>query len=180
LGIFPDCFIADDGLTPFKIYSEYIISVLLIGCILLLIERNEQFHPKIYKFLLLSLVLTIFSELAFTFYISVYGVSNVIGHLFKIITFAIYYKIILQVGFQKPQENLYYDLQKRNQKLNQALNEVKKLQKLMPICSVCKNIRDDEGYWHRVEDYLLNEAKIEFTHGICPDCLEKQYSDLND
>ncbi|MCP4581036.1 MAG: PAS domain S-box protein [candidate division Zixibacteria bacterium] len=64
-------------------------------------------------------------------------------------------------------EKLIADLQK-------ALKEVKTLGGLLPICSYCKNVRDDQGYWTQVEAYVSEHSGAEFTHGICPDCLEEQ------
>lgn len=57
--------------------------------------------------------------------------------------------------------------------LQQALQEVKTLSGLLPICSYCKQIRDDEGYWHSVEAYVSAHSEAEFSHGICPSCLAK-------
>jgi len=57
--------------------------------------------------------------------------------------------------------------------LADALEHVKRLQALLPICAWCKRIRDDEGYWERVETYFHGHAGTDFTHGICPDCLKK-------
>lgn len=59
------------------------------------------------------------------------------------------------------------------------ITEVTHLQRLLPICSSCKNIRNDEGYWEAVHDYLNKNAGLEFTHSICPDCAKKLYSDLD-
>jgi hypothetical protein len=57
--------------------------------------------------------------------------------------------------------------------LADALEHVKMLQGLLPICAWCKRIRDDEGYWDQVEAYLHKHTGVDFTHGICPECLEK-------
>jgi phosphoserine phosphatase RsbU/P len=54
--------------------------------------------------------------------------------------------------------------------LEDALSRVKQLQGLLPICSYCKNIRDDQDYWQRVEDYIATHSEVRFTHGICPSC----------
>lgn len=62
--------------------------------------------------------------------------------------------------------------------LQHALNDVKELSELLPICASCKKIRDDDGYWHQVESYLKNHKKIEFSHGICPQCVHKLYPDF--
>ncbi len=55
--------------------------------------------------------------------------------------------------------------------------EVKLLRGLLPICSSCKKIRDDEGYWNMLESYIQMHAQVTFSHGICPECLKKLYGD---
>jgi len=62
--------------------------------------------------------------------------------------------------------------------LKQALSEVKTLRGLIPICAACKKIRDDEGYWEHVEQYIEARTLAEFTHGLCPDCVQKLYPEL--
>jgi hypothetical protein len=59
--------------------------------------------------------------------------------------------------------------------LQDALSKVKTLTGLLPICSSCRKIRDDEGYWTSVEAYILLHSDAQFTHGICPDCARKLY-----
>lgn len=63
--------------------------------------------------------------------------------------------------------------------LRNALADVKALSGLLPICSSCKNIRDDNGYWSKLETYLLEHSSIDFSHGICPDCARKLYPDYD-
>jgi len=60
-------------------------------------------------------------------------------------------------------------------KLEEALQEVKKLSGMLPICSTCMKIRDDQGYWQSIEKYIRDHSEAEFTHGICPECAEKLY-----
>jgi sigma-B regulation protein RsbU (phosphoserine phosphatase) len=57
--------------------------------------------------------------------------------------------------------------------LEQALVEVKQLKDLLPICMYCKNIRDDQDYWHQIEDYIHGETGTDFSHSICPACMAK-------
>lgn len=57
--------------------------------------------------------------------------------------------------------------------LQEALNKVKTLSGLLPICAHCKKIRDDQGYWNQMEAYLQQHADAVFTHGICPDCAHR-------
>jgi len=61
--------------------------------------------------------------------------------------------------------------------LRDALDKIRTLRGLIPICASCKKIRDDDGYWHQVEVYLCDHSEAEFSHGICPECAEKLYSD---
>ena len=61
----------------------------------------------------------------------------------------------------------------RVRELEDALSQVKQLQGLLPICSYCKKIRDEQNYWQRVETYLSEHAQVAFSHGICPDCYTK-------
>jgi hypothetical protein len=60
--------------------------------------------------------------------------------------------------------------------LQSALRNVKLLSGLLPICSWCKKVRDDQGYWSAIEQYLRTHSEAEFTHGICPDCKEKYFA----
>lgn len=61
--------------------------------------------------------------------------------------------------------------------LQAALAEVKNLSGLLPICASCKKIRDDQGYWQAVEVYITDRFDAQFTHGICPDCMNQLYGD---
>jgi DNA-binding response OmpR family regulator len=64
--------------------------------------------------------------------------------------------------------------------LREALAQVKQLSGLLPICSNCKKIRNDEGYWDSVEKYVTARADVQFSHGICPDCLRALYPENAD
>ena len=62
--------------------------------------------------------------------------------------------------------------------LQSALDNIRTLKGLLPICSNCKKIRDDHGYWNRIEKYIVEHSDAEFTHGICPECARKLYPEL--
>lgn len=66
------------------------------------------------------------------------------------------------------------------QQLKEALAKVKTLSGLLPICSHCKKIRDDKGYWNQLEDFIRQHSEAEFTHGICPECAREFYPQLKD
>jgi CheY-like chemotaxis protein len=67
---------------------------------------------------------------------------------------------------------LQAELERRVRELEEALEHVKRIEGLVPICSYCKKIRDDQNYWQSVESYLSSNAEVYFSHGICPDCYE--------
>ncbi len=310
--IFPDCFIEGVGLTPFKKVSEYIISLILLGSMVLLIRKKTEFEKNVLIWLIWSIITTIISELAFTLYISVYGLSNLIGHLFKIISFYLIYKAIIETGLTKPYQLLWRSLKLSEERLKErdrvqsyldiagviflvvgsdqkvilinrkgcevlgyeekeiigknwfdhflperirgevkgiflkiiadgtghfeyvenpvltkggeeriiawhntvlrdesgkiigslssgediterkrveeekerlikelkeAIENVKILRGMLPICSSCKKIRSDKGYWTQIEAYIREHSDVEFTHSICPECIKKLYPD---
>ena len=67
------------------------------------------------------------------------------------------------------------ELLERHGQLEQALKEVKVLRGLIPICFSCKKIRDDQGYWHTIEAYIKTHSEADFSHGLCPGCLDKHF-----
>ena len=72
-----------------------------------------------------------------------------------------------------------YRLRKEKEKVEEALAKVKKLSGLLPICSYCKQIRDDKGYWKQIEIYIREHSEAEFSHSICKECAKKYYPDLD-
>ncbi len=77
------------------------------------------------------------------------------------------------------------ELEKKNRQLEianlelyKSLEKVKLLSGLLPICASCKKIRDDQGYWLQVEEYISDHSEAIFSHGLCPDCLKKLYPDF--
>jgi ligand-binding sensor domain-containing protein len=70
------------------------------------------------------------------------------------------------------------DLEAANRELQDALNRVQTLSGLLPICASCKKIRDDQGYWHQVEEYIKDHSDVRFSHGLCPSCLKKYDSEI--
>ncbi len=69
---------------------------------------------------------------------------------------------------------LQHSLAARVRELEDALGQVRQLQGLLPICSYCKKIRDDNNYWQQVENYVSEHSAARFSHGICPDCWQHQ------
>jgi hypothetical protein len=73
-----------------------------------------------------------------------------------------------------------YQGQRFSMVIVEDLSTVTELQGLLPLCASCKKIRDDQGYWNRLEKYIQEHSEAEFTHGICPDCVKKLYPELSE
>ena len=71
------------------------------------------------------------------------------------------------------------DRDKLISKLQDALSRIKTLRGIIPICSSCKKIRDDKGYWNQIESYIRDHSDAEFSHSICPECAKVLYPDLD-
>lgn len=197
--IFPECFVEGMGQTAFKKNSEYIICLILLAAIFLLVRNRDRFERKVYLLLMGSMVFTVISELAFTFYISNYGLSNLVGHYFKIFSFILVYEAIVKTGIEKPYELIFLELDQSNRnlsreiefrikvqheneqlidRLKKALDEINTLEGILPLCSFCKKIRDEEGHWEQVDVYIDKHSEADISHSVCPDCMEKHYPDI--
>ena len=64
--------------------------------------------------------------------------------------------------------------------LKEALGKVRTLSGFLPICSSCKKVRDDKGYWNQIEAYIRDHSEAEFTHSMCPDCVKRFYPHYHD
>lgn len=104
---FPACFVEGQGLTSFKVFSEYWISGILALSMGLLYRNRASFHPPVVRLIIASIGVTILSELAFTLYTDVYGLSNIVGHLLKLVSFFLVYKAIVETGLTRPYAILF-------------------------------------------------------------------------
>jgi len=74
-------------------------------------------------------------------------------------------------------ERLKRGLEETVDELEVSLKQIKTLSGMLPICSVCKKIRDDRGYWNQIEKYICEHSNADFSHSLCPECAEKLYPD---
>jgi len=303
--IFPDCYIEGVGLTLFKKANEYLICIILLTAWMLLYQKKNLLDPTVYRLMAVSIVLTVFGELVFTTYVSVYGFSNLLGHYFKVLSYFIIYLALVRSSLKKPYQTLFRELNFSEKKfkslfeemisgialheiicdekgnpinyrflnvnsafekltglkredligetvldvlpetesswietyghvaltgnsvqfdnfskelnkyfevrayslkygqfvvvfndvtdkkhsemekdkligeLQKALNEIKTLRGILPICSYCKQIRDDRGYWYKIDQYISEHSDVEFSHSICQECAKKYYPDVD-
>jgi len=84
-----------------------------------------------------------------------------------------------QAEIIKSHDELETRVKERTEELEKALSEIKTLSGILPICSHCKKIRDDTGYWNQIEAYVRDHSDAEFSHGICQECAEKYYPGID-
>jgi hypothetical protein len=197
--IFPACFVAGQGQTTFKIASEYVIIALYAASLWLLRANRARFEPAVWRPLAASILFAIASEFCFTLYASNYGLANFVGHLFKILSYSAVYVALIDTGVARPYALVFRELTIANARLTEeiearkrtelakdaairdlhaALDEVRKLRGIIPICAHCKKIRDDRGAWNQLEAYIQRHSEAQFSHGICPDCMERHFPEL--
>ncbi len=129
--LFPVCYVEGVGLTQFKVASEYVISFLLVVAIWRLFRQRAAFSSEVFPWLVAALVFTIVSELAFTFYVGVYDVSNLVGHIFKIFSFYCIYHAVVRVGLRQPYALLFRGLEQRNEQLQQEVAERERAEQVL-------------------------------------------------
>jgi len=118
--IFPACYVEGAGLTSFKIYSEYAISLIFTGSLVFLVIERKSFERFVLGLLIGSIILSIGAELAFTTYVSVYGFSNMLGHLLIFASFYLIYKALIETGLTRPYDLMFRDLN-RSEELYRSL-----------------------------------------------------------
>ena len=81
-------------------------------------------------------------------------------------------------SLEKQRQRVSRSLQETNQALRHALDEVKTLHGLLPICVYCKQIRSEDGNWVGLEKYIRGHTHADFTHGLCPECYQRNYPEI--
>lgn len=125
-GVFPDAYIEGVGLTQFKILSEYVIIGLLVIALGLLYQNRDVFEKRIFRYLGVAIVLTIGAEFMFTLYLSVYGISNMLGHLLKLSSFYFIYVAVIKTGIREPQRVLFRQLAQERHELAARTDELER------------------------------------------------------
>lgn len=98
--------------------------------------------------------------------------GSVVDYKGKKCLIALIRDVTLRKKAEKEQENLIKKLQK-------SFEEIKTLKGIIPICMHCKEIRDDQGYWNKIEKYITEHSEAQFSHGICDKCLKKHYPEMD-
>lgn len=117
---FPVCFVEGVGLTPFKKVSEYIISATFVAALALLRLKRRAFDRRVANYLSGALALMVGAELAFTFYIDVFGLSNLVGHLFKAAAVLLIYRGLVETALTRPYDILFRELAEREEAVRES------------------------------------------------------------
>jgi len=182
-----------DRLAKTWIFSVHMIHLLILVLFVFSKEAGFQFYSLIIPFLVFlvfdyqdtshKLILSIFAIFLFFIcetvdfqiqYIHLSQEINRILYFTSILTaflgalFVVYLFTSNIKKYEEKQHRLVQDLQS-------ALSEVKTLKGFLPICSSCKKIRDDKGYWNQIESYIQEYSDAQFSHGMCPECSDKLY-----
>ncbi|MDD5168457.1 MAG: MASE3 domain-containing protein [Syntrophales bacterium] len=122
--IFPACIVEGVGLTPFKVVSDYIICLILLGSIGFLLINRQSFDSRVLWIIVSSIILSIATGLTFTLYTDPFGITNMAGHLFQIASFYLVYLAFIETSLNKPQEILFRKLKQNEEKLSQNLQQL--------------------------------------------------------
>ncbi|OPX70672.1 MAG: sensory histidine kinase AtoS [Methanoregulaceae archaeon PtaB.Bin108] len=157
---FPSCFIDGSGLTPFKIYSEYVISAILVATAVLLYYKRKFFEPDVWHYLVVAVIFLILGELAFTSYISVYGFMNMLGHLFRLISVYLFYRAFVVVSLSRPYDLIYRELRQKNDALRESEKKYRLLfENMLDGFAYCRMLYDQNG---QPEDFLYLDVNPAF------------------
>jgi signal transduction histidine kinase len=165
-GVFPVCFVDGVGLTEFKKVSEYVISAILLASLVLLCSRRSQLEPRIFTLLAISLGLTICGEVVFTLYSTMFSWLNILGHFFKLISFYLIYKAIVEKGLTRPYDLLFRDLKQSEQSLKQSYEDLTRAQRVGRVGSWSLNPVSGKVTWsdEMFRLFALNSAGGEPTY----------------
>ena len=145
-------------------FTSPLIAVFLLG------GKNGVIASLIYL-LILGSIFILGSQIS---YIARYPSDLIIRSVMGFCTITLF-----SFAIEKTREMVQIKLTQSNIDLQKTLEDVEVLSGLLPICSSCKNIRDDNGYWNQIDSYISSHSQTEFTHSICPDCAKKLYPDLD-
>jgi hypothetical protein len=160
LGMFPDCFIEGRGLTPFKIFSEYVIILLFLTGLGLLLRSRSSFDRGVLRLMTAAILASVFSELSFTQYASVFGLANMAGHFFLLASMAGLYQAIVVTGMVEPARLLFRNLTLNEEAAKASEAKYRSLfENMIDGFAFHKIVVDDDG---RPVDYVFLEVNNAF------------------
>ncbi len=162
---FPDSYVEGSGPTGFDILSEYIISLILLCSLILLYLKRDFFENRIFKLLAASIILTILSELTLSTYIRVDDFSFALGHYFKLLSFYLVYKAIVEMGFGEPYSFLFRELKYSEEDFRQKAALLwEEYNRMCGMIGINKYLAEGGEKWEKNEENYY--SFIQNLHGI--------------
>jgi PAS domain S-box-containing protein len=160
--IFPVTIVEGVGLTPFKVVSDYIICLILLGAVSLMLTNRRSFDPRVLRLIVLSIILSIATGLTFTLYVDPFGITNLVGHLFQIASFYLLYLAFIQTGLTNPQEILFRKLKQHEENLTKNLQQlddanIELKQEIVERKRATEAVRETEERYHNLFN-TMNEG----------------------
>jgi hypothetical protein len=159
----------------FRVVLAYLIPVLL-PLTVRLVGEGGQLHVAMGGMVGLFLILMV--DISWRWYrtaLTLLTLEVTNGHLITQLKSEIAERQQIEADLKKARDFLEERVSERTAELQQAIDSVKVLRGLLPICSSCKKIRDDQGYWTQLETYIHQHSEADFTHSLCPDCAERLF-----
>jgi len=161
--IFPTCFVEKSGLTLFKIFSEYVVCLILLASIALFFWKKDALDYRVFRLLIASIIVTIASELAFTIYDDPHAPANMFGHFLKIVSFYLVYRALIVVGLREPYNLLYRSLKQSENELRAARERLEEQVRARTADLERTNVelREEIAERRRLEQEILNVSEAE-------------------
>ena len=157
--IFPVCYVEGQGLTPFKVASEYVICVAFAASAGLLVLRRKGFDPRVLRLLLASAAVAVASELAFTEYVGVYDKANMVGHMLEVVSFYLMYKAVIETGLVRPYDLLFRDLKLSQEALKDERDRIRQYLRIAGVMLVVIDARQRAALINRKGCDILGWAE---------------------
>lgn len=185
-GVFPDCYVEPQGLTLFKIGSEYAVCFIFLSVLVYLYFNKEKFHPTVLKHTYLAVAFAIGGELMFTLYTSVFDYANMLGHLLQMLSAIFIYRGLVKTCFTDPLAALFSELREKNeelksqtqklQRINERLEqEIEEKSRIQRELSVSKNLY--KGLFHNLLDGFAYNKLIYDKNGVAVDYVFLEVND---
>ncbi len=157
---FPHCYVEGSGLTSFKVGSEYIISGILALTCAVIYNKRAHFEPEVWKLLIWAQVFLILGELAFTSYISVFGFMNMLGHLFRVVSVYLFYRVFVVISLKRPYSLILRELKEEESALRESEKRYRRLfDTMLEGFAYCRMIYDPGG---RPVDWVYLDVNSSF------------------
>lgn len=175
------------GLTDLmiKYYLSHYLGVITAATVLLVVIAKLRTGSRPARIFIVGWGMTLMSAIVFALVGPGYLPSNLVtenfvevGLLFAAVLCSLALADRVKIREAEQRAQLEHAVTTRTQELQDALAEVKTLSGLLPICSHCKKIRDDKGYWNSLEKYIYEHTDAHLSHGICPDCALEHYPEI--